>query len=147
MSRPSERRCDERRHSEQGAIAIEMALLVPVLVAGLVIIVMAGEFVSAKDDVSNAAYAAARAAAFTDNPAAAQQAAITAASAALGTRGDECASLATSVDTRDFVVGGNVSVTVTCVADIASISGFPFIPGHKAFTSTAVVPLGAHRDL
>ena len=126
---------------------METALCFPLLLAGLAVLAMAGIFVSAHDDVSNAAFAAARAASYTSSPAAAQSAGIAAAAAALTSHGKECASLTTSVDTTDFVAGGDIKVTVTCAANLATVSGIVFIPGHKSFTTTAVVPIDSHRVL
>lgn len=130
---------------EEGAMAIELVLLAPVLVLLCGIIVMAGDFRSAANDVSNAAYAAARAASYTSDPVAAQYAGQTAAVDSMANRGDACASMTTSIDTSDFTPGGDIKVTVTCVAALAQITGFSIIPGHKTFTATAVVPIDVHR--
>lgn len=134
-----------RKRNETGAMAIELVLLAPVLVLLCGIIVMAGDFRSAQNDVSNAAYAAARAASSTSDPAAAQNAGQVAAQDAIANRGDACAQMTTSIDTTDFTPGGDVKVTVTCVAALAQITGFGIIPGHKTFSATAVVPIDIHR--
>ena len=126
-------------------MAIELVLLAPVLVLLCGIIVMAGDFRSAANDVSNAAYAAARAASYTNDPVAAQNAAQVAAQASIANRGEACAQMTTSIDTSHFTPGGDIKVTVTCVAALAQIISFGIIPGHKTFTATAVVPIDAHR--
>lgn len=136
-----------RQRDQAGAISAETALCFPLLLGGLAVVWMAGTFVSARDDVSNAAFAAARAASYTSNPAAAQSAGIAAATAALASHGRECASMTTLVDTSDFVAGGDIKVTVTCVANLATVNGVVFIPVHKSFTTTAVVPIDSHRVL
>ena len=128
-------------------MAIELVLLAPVLVLLCGIIVMAGEFRSAANDVSNAAYAAARAASDTTDPVAAQTAGRAAAQDSIANRGNACASMTTSIDTSNFTPGGDIKVTVTCVAALAQITGFGIIPGHKTFTATAVVPIDVHRVL
>ena len=130
---------------ESGAMAVELVLLAPVLVLLCGIIVMAGDFRSAANDVSNAAYAAARAASYTSDPTAAQSAGETAALDSMANRGDACAQMTTRIDTSNFTPGGDVKVTVTCVAALAQITGFGIIPGHKTFTATAVVPIDTHR--
>lgn len=130
---------------ESGAMAIELVLLAPVLLLLCGIIVMAGDFRSAANDVSNAAYAAARAASYTNESTAAQNAGQLAAEDSMANRGAACASMTTSIDTSDFTPGGDIKVTVTCVANLAQITGFGIIPGHKTFTATAVVPIDVHR--
>lgn len=134
-----------RARDERGAAAVELALLATVMLAGIIIVVVVGQFINAGNDVSDAAYAAARAASYTNDAASAQAAGTSAAQQAMTNRGNSCSSMTTSVDTSDFVPGGNIRVTVTCVATVATITGFGFIPGHKSFTSTAVVPIDPHR--
>lgn len=134
-----------RSRDEAGAMAIELVLLAPVLVLLCGIIVMAGEFRSAANDVSNAAYAAARAASYTSTPGAAKDAGQRAAVDSMTNRGDACVSMTTSIDTSNFTPGGDIKVTVICVAALAQITGFAIIPGHKTFTATAVVPIDSHR--
>ena len=134
-----------RARDESGAMAIELVLLAPVLVLLCGIIVMAGDFRSAANDVSNAAYAAARAASYTSDPTAAQNAGQAAAVDSMANRGNACAQMSTSIDTSNFTPGGDIKVTVTCVANLAQITGLGIIPGHKTFTATAVVPIDTHR--
>ena len=134
-----------RRRDESGVMAIELVLLAPVLVLLCGIIVMAGEFRSAANDVSNAAYAAARAASYTSDPTSAQTAGEAAAVDSMANRGDACAQMTASINTSNFTPGGDIRVTVTCVASLAQITGFGIIPGHKTFTATAVVPIDTHR--
>lgn len=135
------------RHTrdESGASAIELAITGMALLAAIAVIAIAGLFISAKDDVSNAAYAAARAASYATNPAEAQAAGVSAAQQALGNRDRSCATMTTTVDTSDFTPGGNVRVTIRCTTDIGSIAGLSFIPASKTFTATAVVPIDPHR--
>lgn len=134
-----------RNRDEAGAMAIELVLLAPVLMLLCGIIVMAGDFRSAANDVSNAAYAAARAASYAPDLTAAQNAGQVAAQASMANRGSACTQMTTSIDTSNLVPGGDIKVTVTCVAALAQITGFGIIPGHKTFTATAVVPIDLHR--
>jgi hypothetical protein len=61
-------------------------------------------------------------------------------------RGQACAELDVRIDVHDFVAGGSIRATVTCVTDLADLTGFGLLPGHKSFTTTATVPLDQHRD-
>lgn len=132
-----------QRRGQAGFMSIEMVLLTPVLVAAIIIIVAAARFVDARDQVSDAAYAAARAASLSQ-PGGADTAAQQAASAALAQRGKSCSTLQVHVNTANYTGGGNVRVRIQCVADLSDMVGFG-LPGHKTFTGNAVVPIDVHR--
>ena len=134
------------RPDERGAMAIEVVVLTPLLVAAIMVIAAGGRYVDARGQVNGAAYAAARAASLTRNQEAAVQAGTQAAEQSMSRRGLACANLAVSVDAADFNPGGDVGATVTCVADLSDVVGVGGIPGSKTFAFTAVVPLEEHRD-
>jgi hypothetical protein len=127
-------------------MAIEVVILTPALVAAIMVIAGGARYVDARGQVNSAAYAAARAASLTTNQEAAVQAGTKAAEQSMSQRGLACASLTVSVDAGDFNPGGDVSATVTCVADLSDVAGVGAIPGSKTFTFTAVVPLEQHRE-
>ena len=121
-------------------------ILTPALVAAIMVIAMGARFVDAREDTSSAAFAAARAASLTTNQEAAVAAGRTAARQSMSDRGQSCTSLAVTIDAHDFIPGGTIRATVTCVADLSDLSGFGIGSGHKTFTATAAVPLEQHRD-
>lgn len=135
-----------RRHSERGVMAIELVILTPLLVGAIMVIAAGARYVDARGQVNDAAYAAARAASLTTNQQAAVAAGTQAANASMTDRGHACPDLSVRIDAGDFQPGGDVTASVTCVADLSDIAGFG-LPGHKTFTYTAVVPLDAHRSL
>jgi Flp pilus assembly protein TadG len=133
-----------RRREENGFMAVELVMLTPLLLGAIMIIIGASRYVDARDQVSAAAFAAGRAASLTSNADEAYQRGRAAAAGALAERGPSCATLRVGVNTANFTPGGSVRVTVTCVADLSDVVGFG-LPGHKAFTITAVVPIDVHR--
>ena len=134
------------RHDERGAMAIEVVVLTPLLVAAIMVIAAGGRYVDARGQVNGAAYVAARAASLTGNREAAVQAGTQAAEQSMSRRGLACANLTVSVDAADFNPGGDVRATVRCVADLSDVVGVGGIPGSKTFRFAAVVPLEEHRD-
>lgn len=140
--------CPRRaRRDETGAgAALELVLFTPLLMGMILIILFAHRSVEATDQVSAAAYAAARSASLAGDEQDAHREGQRAAADALAERGRSCATMTTDIDTGGFTRGGRVRVTVTCIADLADLVGFG-IPGHKSFTKTAVVPIDQHRVL
>lgn len=131
---------------ERGVMAIEVVILTPMLIAAIMVIAAGARYVEARGQVNDAAYAAARAASLTTNQGAAVHAGTLAARDTMTQRGPACADLSVRVDAGDFQPGGNVTATVTCVADLSDLAGFG-LPGHKRFIYTAVVPLGEQRSI
>ena len=56
----------------------------------------------------------------------------------------ECRHLDVSVDTSDFVAGGQVAVTVVCEASFADIAMLA-VPGSRTFEATAIEVIDTHR--
>lgn len=133
------------KRDERGVMAIEVVLLTPVLVAAIMVILAAARYVDARGQTNSAAFAAARAASLTTNHEAAVSAGRAAAQVSMTQRGQACARLTVDIDAGDFRPGGDLSATVTCLADLSDLAGFG-LPGSKSFTSTAVVPLEQYRD-
>ncbi len=131
---------------EAGSMSIEMVLLTPALVAAILAVAVGARFVDARGCTQDAAFAAARAASLTSTQQAAVTAGRQAATHAFASRGQSCTRLTVHVSAGAFHPGGDVRVTVTCLADLSDLSGFG-LPGSRTFSSTAVVPIDAHRVL
>ena len=130
--------------NERGAMAIELVILTPALVAAIMVTAGGARYVDARGQANSAAFAAARAASLTTSQEAALAAGATAAEQSMADRGHACAQLDVAIDATDFAPGGAVNATVTCTADLSDLVGFG-LPGSKAFTATATVPLERHR--
>ena len=135
-----------RRRDERGYAAVELLAMTTVLVGFIVTVVGGGRFVDANSQVDDAAYAAARAASLESNLEAGQMAGRRAAEDSLADRGKACTKLSVSFAGTDFRTSGHVSVQVTCHANLSDVVGFG-LPGSKAFTATAVVPIEQYRRL
>ena len=126
-------------------MAIEMVFLTPALVACILVIAAGARYVDARGQTINAAFSTARAASLTTNQHDALAAGRRAATRSLAERGQACASLTVVINAGDFAPGGTIRATITCVTDLADLSGVG-LPGHKTFTATATVPLERHRE-
>lgn len=135
-----------RSRDHRGSTSLEVVVLTPVLVACILVTAAGARYIDARGQTSAASYAAARAASLTSNQQAAVAAGRSAAVNSLGDRGQACTELVVTIDASDFAPGGDLRATVTCVANMSDLAGFG-LPGSKTFTSTAVVPIEAHRVL
>lgn len=129
---------------EDGSIAVETAVVAPMLLVLMLLVVYAGRASQADADVRAAAARAARAASTVADAAAAITIAESTAAGNLDTAGIECRSVSTTVDTADFRAGGAVTVTVACEVangDIALLA----VPGSRWSVATATQPIDAHR--
>ena len=126
-------------------MSLELVLLTPALIACIFLIAAGARYVAARSQTIDAAYAAARAGSLTSSQDAAVGAARNAATRALADRGRSCADLSVVIEAGEFQPGGRVRATVTCVADLADLSGLG-LPGRRSFTATATVPLERYRD-
>jgi Flp pilus assembly protein TadG len=122
-------------------VAVELALAVPILLAGLLLMMACFKVGAAHIDVTSAAGAAARAAAAQRTPAAATTAAQATASALLG---DQCDQTTTSVDIGQFRPGGTVTVTLTCTTSLRKLTGFG-LPTAVTTRASATSPLDVLR--
>ncbi len=130
--------------SEDGSVAVEVAVLAPALVALLLLVVFAGRVSQADGDVRRAASTAARAASMRQDTFAAEDAARETAAANLRASGVVCGSLDTAVDTSRFGAGGTVAVTVRCTASMADVSLLG-VPGSRTFTAHSVEIVDRYR--
>ena len=116
------------RHDD-GTLAVEAAIVAPVLLVLMLLVVYAGRAASTDADVRSAAARAARAASLTGDVASAEAAATQIATANLATAGIDCATTDITV-AADIRAGGTVTVTVGCEvsnADLAMLA----VPGTR----------------
>lgn len=134
-----------RRTAEDGFSTVEVVLLMPVLVLIVLLVVGVGRVEQARLQVTGAARDAARASSLTRTPDAANVQAQAAARTALAGQSVTCVGgPAVSVDTTQFVPGGQVVVTVTCPARLGDL-GFPGLPATKTLTATSASPIEQYR--
>ncbi|MGH9030546.1 MAG: TadE/TadG family type IV pilus assembly protein [Acidimicrobiia bacterium] len=129
---------------DRGAVAVEVAVLAPALVALMLLVVFAGRVSHADGEVRRAASEAARAASLRQSPEAAVEAARATAASNLADSGFVCDELTTSVDTAQLVAGGRVSVSVRCVADMSDVTMLG-VPGTRTFESRSVEVIDRYR--
>ena len=99
--------------------------------------VYGGRWVRAGNDVRSAAHAGARAATLESDPASARQAAVDMVATNLDASGVACTGgPAVDVDLSNFGPNGQVSVTVTCTADLADVAVLG-VPGTATFSGSA----------
>jgi len=136
-----------RRDERGGSAAVELAMLIPVIIAVVMLAVAGGRLALAHGAVQQAATDAARAASLARTSGDAHTDAATAASASLG-QATPCRSIAVGVDMSGFAapVGtpAVVRATVTCTVALADL-GVPGLPGTKTVTASMVSPLDTYR--
>ncbi len=132
-----------RWRGEDGTLAVEAAIVAPVLLVLMLLVVYAGRAATTDADVRSAAARAARAASLTGDLAAAEIAATDIALANLATAGIAC----TTTDIRiaaDIRAGGTVTVQVGCEVsntDLAMLA----VPGSRWSTATATQVVDTYR--
>lgn len=133
-----------RAGDDRGSVAVEVAVLAPALVALMLLVVFAGRVSYADGEVRRAAAEAARAASLRQSPEAAVAAAQDTATSNLADSGFVCDELTTTVDTSQLVAGGQVSVSVRCVADMSDVTLLG-VPGTRTFESRSVEVVDRYR--
>lgn len=133
-----------RGRTDGGFATLELVILTPVLLAFVLLIVGFGRVVHGRALVGQAAAAAARAASLAATPGQAQTAARQEATADLTGAGISCTSMSTAVDTSQFHPGGQVTVTITCVANMTGLT--VLFPPAKTLSATSVSPLDSFRQ-
>jgi Flp pilus assembly protein TadG len=121
-----------------------LVIVAPVLLLVIVLMVALGRVDSAQGDVESAARAGVQAAVVQADAGAAQTQASDVATSTLAGAGLTCPSPQITTNTSNFVAGGSVSVTVTCVTSLADVS-VPGVPGSKTLTATSVAYLDQFR--
>ena len=133
-----------RWRNQDGSIAVETAVLAPVLLVLILLVVYAGRAASTDADVRSAAARAARAASITGDAQSATAAATSTAAANLATAGIDCAQSDVSVDVADFRAGGSVTVQVSCQVSNADLLLLA-VPGSRWSSASSVQPVDSFR--
>ena len=134
-----------KTRQEQGTVAVEFVLIVPVLVCAFLLVVGLGRMAHARQQVEGVAADAARAASLERNTSQSTAVARSTAIAALGDRGVSCQNLDLNVDISDYRPGGTVRVQVSCTASLGDVA-LSGLPGQRVFTANAVVPIESYRS-
>ncbi|MDN3357068.1 TadE/TadG family type IV pilus assembly protein [Actinomadura sp. DC4] len=134
------------RRGDKGTMALELALLTPLLVAFMMVMVGLGRVVEAQSQVDGAARDAARAASLGRTRAGADAAARSAAQQTLSGRKWCRRQPGTSVDFSQWRQGGQVTVAVSCEIDLAGLSLIDFSPT-KTMRGTATAPIDTLRRI
>ncbi len=129
-----------RRWDDEGQALAELVIVLPVLLLVALLMIFFGRNESAQGDVEAAARAGAEAAVVQNNAALAQSSATAAVTATLASDHVACPSTTVATNVGNFISGGSVSVTVTCVANLADVAA-PGIPGAKTFSATSTAPI------
>lgn len=138
-------RMRHRISRDDGFSTLELIVVFPFLMAMVLLMVGFGRYTHGKQLVEQAAAAAARTAALATGPDQARDAATREAGDTLAGAGVSCQQVSVSVDTGQFRAGGQVSVTVTCSANLSDLTVVGF-PGSKTLTATATAPLDRYRQ-
>jgi Flp pilus assembly protein TadG len=117
-----------RLPDDQGSIALELAVIFPVLIVFLFLVVGAGRIAGSRSDVAGAAQAGARAAATARVSGEMQGLAAQSAHAALS-GSSTCADPSVSIVGGGLERGGSVTVEVVCVVDLADVASFGLFGG------------------
>ena len=133
-----------RVRGEGGQAIAELVIVAPVLLLVIVLMIGLGRIDSAQGDVESAARAAVQAAVVQSDPADAQAQAAEAVTSTLAGAGLTCPSPQVTTDTQNFVPGGSVSVTVTCVTSLADVT-VPGLPGSKTLSATSTAHIDPFR--
>ncbi|MGO9341308.1 MAG: TadE/TadG family type IV pilus assembly protein [Acidimicrobiales bacterium] len=137
-------RTPERSFSEQGSAAVEAVVLTSLLMIFVLLAVAFGRYEATRAQVAGAARAAADAAAVVSSADMASSAASSVATPELEGSGASCTRTTVSTDTREFVPGGYVSVTVTCTVGFSDL-GVPGLPEETTVAVTQVAPIDPYR--
>ena len=135
-----------RDRGDEGQAIAELVIVAPVRLLVIVLMVALGRIDSAQGDVESAARAGVQAAVVQADGAEAQTQATSAVTSTLAGAGLTCPAPQISTDTSNFVAGGTVSVSVTCVTSLADVS-VPGVPGSKTLTATAVAHIDEFRTV
>ena len=137
---------DRRPRGDAGLAVLELVIATTVLISVLLLVVGFGRYSEAQQLAEQAAGAAARAASLDATPAQATRDAQQTAADSVASAGQSCTDLQVSVDTSAFHPGGQVSVTVSCTADLSqlTLAGFGL---NETVRSTQTAPLENYRDL
>jgi len=115
---------------------LELVILAPVLLALFAIVIAFGRATTADTDVEHAARVGARAAAAAQSIGGATARAQEVVSESLADSGVSCVSRSVGVG-GSMQPGGQVTVTVRCVASLADLTRYALLPGSRTLTASA----------
>lgn len=127
-------------------MALEMAILAPLIIVLLLVVVAFGRVTHGRAMVDQAAAAAARSASLASSPGQAAAVAERDARQTLTGAGLACTAARVSLDTSGFQPGGQITADVTCTVDLSSLA-MAGVPGRLTLTATSTAPLESYRDL
>jgi len=131
---------------DDGLAVLELVIATTLLISILLLVVGFGRYTQAQQLVVQAAGAAARAASLDATPAQATSDAEQTARDSIANGGQSCTDVQITVDTSAFHPGGQVSVTVSCTADLSQLTLAGFGPSETVH-STQTAPLETYRTL
>lgn len=129
---------------ERGSMAVELAVLAPMLIAFMLLVVFAGRVAQVEADVRSAAQEGARAASLRASPASAEAAAQAVVDQNLSTTGVACGGVDLVVDATELRAGGQVGVTLRCTTSFSDLAMLG-VPGSREFSATAVEVVDTYR--
>ena len=138
---------------EAGSAVIEILFVTPVLIVLMLFVVFCGRLQGANQDVRSASGSAARSASLTFDGAGAHRAARATADRTLAERKISCAVLEVDVDVErsggegqgGLSNGDEVTVTVSCTASLADLSGLG-VGGARTITASATEVVDRYRS-
>lgn len=134
---------------DRGSVTVELVIVMPILIAFLFLMAMAGRLTDAKGDVVSAAADAARAASLQRSAGAAQIEAQAAATESVAGEKLNCArgpTVTTTFEPPPFQRGATVHVVVECTVNTSDLT-FIGLPLSVTLSEEAWEPIDAHRSL
>lgn len=131
---------------EEGSLTVELVILIPVLLLLAITSLVFGRVSEARQQVVEAARAAAESAAVQPSPQSAESGAADAAMASVTDRGPTCAQAEVITDVNHFVPGGYVTVTVECQVALSDLA-VPGLPGSTTVQATSTAPIDPYRSV
>ena len=135
---------NSRLRRQDGSVAVEAAILAPVLLVLMLLVVYAGRAAQTDADVRSAAARAARAASLVGDADTAVQTATATAAANLSTAGIICQDTDIAVDVDAFRAGGTVTTRVACEVSNADIVLLT-VPGSRWSIGSSTHVVDQHR--
>lgn len=138
------------RTAERGSAALEALIIVPVCLAAVAVVVMAGRLAVAQQVTETAAADAARAGSIARSAVTAQADARTAAERSLTDQDLNCTQLTVDIDASQIgnAVGqrGAVTATITCHATLSDLASLGILPGSVPVTASMTSPIDRFRS-
>lgn len=131
---------------DDGFFAVELAIVTPLVILMLLTVVAFGRVEQGRQQVDQAASAAARAASLAFSPSQADGAGRSAVQSTLSQAGLSCVNLDVAVDATNFRPGGQVTVTVGCDANLSQLA-LTGVPGTIRLSATSTSAIELYRDV